>query len=494
LEKHLLSKSTFIRGLQCTKSLYLYKNFIQLRDKLSQEKKALFSRGNNVGLLAQQLFPNGVDATPEKSYDYIQAVTTTKLLIDSGAEIIYEAAFQAKGVLAILDILVKKEGKWYAYEVKSAAKISNTYILDGALQYWVISNAGVELEDFSIVNINTKYIKNGAIDVHQLFKITSVKKNIIEKQHFIEEKVETLLPITNSAAMPDIKIGEHCFSPYGCDFMGTCWKNVPENSVFEIAGITKMEQFSLFNSGVKTVSQVPEKNELNAHANVQLKALKDNNIVINTELIQQFISSLTYPLKFIDFETFMPAIPLYDGTHPYENIPFQFSCHERLEEGEIKHIEFLAESGMDPRKEFLLHVLNVTEGDGSILVYDALMEKGVLNNLLGLFPEYKLEIQKRLSRIIDLMKPFQEKAYYHPLFKGSFSIKNVLPAIAPELNYVDLTISSGSIAMIAFEKLQTETDIFTIAETRDALLAYCKMDTLAMVKIFEVLRQAVTKS
>ena len=490
MEKHKLSKSTFIRGLQCTKSLYLYKNFINLRDTLSQEKKALFNRGNSVGVLAQQIFPNGIDATPHKSYDYLQAVSLTHSLIASGVEVIYEAAFQANGVLAILDILVKKEGKWYGYEVKSSAKISNTYILDGSLQYYVITNAGIELEDFSIVNINTKYIRRGGVNVHELFKITSIKKEVSEKQKFIEKKTEELFSVSSSDLMPDIKIGEQCFFPYSCDFMGQCWKNVPKKSVFEVAGISKLEQFNLYNSGIKLISEIPKQNELNEHANLQLESLKTNTVIVNKEVIKQFFDRLVYPLKFIDFETFMPAIPLYNETHPYENIPFQFSCHELSESGHINHVEFLAESGIDPRKEFLLNILKVTLGEGSILVYDALMEKGVLNNLIEKFPEYKNEIQQRIIRIVDLMKPFQEKAYYHPLFKGSFSIKNVLPAIDPELNYYDLPISSGSIAMIAFEKLQTETDIFKIAETRDALLEYCKMDTLAMVKIFEALKKA----
>src|ERR1041385_2627944 len=138
LEKHILSKSTFLRGLQCSKSLYLYKNFIQLRDAPSPEQQAIFSRGNNVGLLAQKLFPGGVDATPKKRSDNIAAVNRTRELIEAGATVIYEAAFQHQKVLAILDILVKKEDGWYAYEVKSSLKISNTYILDASLQYWVI--------------------------------------------------------------------------------------------------------------------------------------------------------------------------------------------------------------------------------------------------------------------------------------------------------------------------------------------------------------------
>jgi len=187
----------------------------------------------------------------------------------------------------------------------------------------------------------------------------------------------------------------------------------------------------------------------------------------------------------------MPAVPIFNGTHPYENIPFQFSCHQLFESGELNHLEFIAETGIDPRKDFIENFLKMTDGKGSILVYDSLMEKGILENMANLFPSYKEDIKQRINRIVDLMKPFQDKAYYNPLFKGYYSLKSVLPAVAPDLNYSDLLISTGSIAMIAFESLQTETDMFKIAETKQALSDYCKMDTLAMVKIFEALKKSV---
>jgi len=270
LEKHKLSKSSFIRGLQCSKSLFLYKNHIELRDKLSPEKKAIFNRGTSVGILAQKIFPNGIDATPQNRRDYISAVNYTQQLINSGTNVIYEAAFQSNGVLIILDILVMKDDKWYAYEVKSSAKITSTYINDAALQYWVINNSGLKLEDISIINMNTSYVKTGKIDVKSLFKITSVKKEVIAKQEKITNQIHQLLDVANLTSMPEINIGEHCFSPYECDFKGFCWKNVPANSVFEIAGISKVEQFNLYNSGVRMLSDVPKNNQLNEHANLQL--------------------------------------------------------------------------------------------------------------------------------------------------------------------------------------------------------------------------------
>ncbi len=493
MEKHILSKSTFLRGLQCAKSLYLYKNFIQLRDKQSAETTAIFNRGNNVGILAQKLFPGGIDATPAKRSDNIGAVKRTKELIESGAEVIYEAAFQHNQVLAILDILVKKDNCWYAYEVKSSTKISHTYLLDASLQYWVITNSGLQLEDISLIIINNQYVRNGNVELDKLFSTKSVKEAVIKQQEMVEEKIDVSKSVVANPQLPVVAIGEHCFSPYHCDFMGNCWKNVPKkNSVFEITGIPKAEQFALYYAGYETIEQIPASNNLDAGANAHIYAVKNDEEKIEKVAINKFLGKIYYPLFFMDFESFMPAVPIYNKTKPYQHIPFQYSLHYKKEENaELEHFYFLAEQGFDPRKSFLESLLKHTETEGSILVYDALMEKNILNGLKNDFPEYASAIDLRLKRIIDLMVPFQEKSYYHPAMKNSFSIKNLLHALVPDLSYTNLTISSGSIAMTAYESLQTETDMFKILEVRDQLLEYCKLDTLSMVKIFEKLEEVV---
>lgn len=492
MEKHILSKSTFLRGLQCSKSLYLYKNNIQLRDKPSVEQAAIFSRGNNVGVLAQSLFPGGVDATPVKRSNNIEAVEKTKGLIESGVGIIYEAAFQYEQVLAIIDILVKKDEFWYAYEVKSSVKISQTYLLDASLQYWVISNSGLALADISLITLSNKYIRNGALNLQELFNITSVLKEALKNKEMIFEKVISSKAVVTGYIIPEVSISEHCFSPYNCDFIGTCWKNIPKNSVFEITGISKSEQFNLYNSGFKTVLEIPENNTLDKNVQVHIEAVKNNKIIVDQVAIKIFLNGISYPLFFMDFETFMPAVPIYDKTKAYQHIPFQYSLHFKASKnGALEHFEFLAEQGFDPRKAFIENVLKHTETKGSILVYDSLMERNVLNGLKKEFPEFSEKVDNRLSRIVDLMIPFQDKSYYHPAMKNSFSIKNILPALVPELGFSGLKISSGSIAMIAFENLQKEMDMFKIIEIREQLLAYCKMDTLAMVKIFEILEKSI---
>jgi hypothetical protein len=490
MEKHLLSKSSFIKGNQCVKALYLYKNYYHLKDPYTAEQQALFSRGTDIGMLARNLFPGGVDVSPQSPFKYRESVIRTAQLIQEGADVIYEAAFQHEQVLAAVDILVKKEGKWMAYEVKSSTKISPTYILDSSLQHWVITNSGIELNDFFIVNINNQYVRKGRIEAEKLFVCTSVIKDAVKNFPFVNEKITQLKTMLAGHQQPEIEIGEHCFVPYQCDFMGTCWKSVPADSVFDLAMTTKEEQFKMYRSGIKKITDLPDDYPLNKNAQVQVKSFKKKETIIEKTAVNNFVNGLSYPLYFMDFETFMPAVPIYDLSKPYQHIPFQYSVHyKESKEGEIKHLEFLAETGADPRRSFIEQLLGHLSDKGDILVYNLTFERSVLNALKNDFPQYASEIDAVTARLKDLMVPFKEKHYYHPDMKGSYSIKNVLPALVSELKYDGLKIGQGSVAMAAFEKLQNETDIFKIAETRDALLEYCKMDTLAMVRILEVLEK-----
>jgi hypothetical protein len=344
------------------------------------------------------------------------------------------------------------------------------------------------LQDISLITINGDYIRNGELNIRELFSIRSVKKEAIENQMMIKKNVDISKNTLSNPQIPKIKIGEQCFSPYRCDFMGQCWKDVPKDSIFEITGISKEESFTMYNSGIKTISQIPETNNLDKSINQHIYSFRNDEIKIDSKVIKKFLSQISYPISFLDFETFMPAVPIYNKTKPYQHIPFQYSLHyKEKRNSELKHFSFLAESGVDPRMSFLESLLKEFKDTGSILVYDSLMERNVLNSFKKDFPVYSSDIDLLLNRIVDIMVPFKEKMYYHHSMKNSFSIKNVLPSLVPEINYSDLKISSGNIAMTVFENLQSETDMFKILELRENLLVYCKMDTFAMVKIFEVL-------
>jgi hypothetical protein len=378
------------------------------------------------------------------------------------------------------------------YEVKSSTSISETYLNDAALQYYVISGLGIRVKDFSIVYINNQYLRNGDLNLQELFITESVLELILPLQKSVKQNVDRFKKLLVRKKMPDIDIGEHCHNPYTCGFYDYCRKHIPEDSIFDFSGMHLSKKYELYNDGIINLKDVPEDYPLNKNNEIQLHVFRSGKPLIDNKAIKSFLSDLNYPLYFMDFETFQPAVPLFDNSKPYQQIPFQYSVFIKKDKNsDAQHFEFLAESGIDPRKKFIESLLRVTKGKGDVLVYNKTFEITRLNEIARNFPEYADEIEKLISRIKDLMIPFQKKYYYAPEMKGSFSIKAVLPALVPELSYDELEINEGGLASIAYESLQTQTDLMIIAEIKKQLLEYCKMDTLGMVRILERLEELV---
>ena len=486
-----LSKSSFIRGLQCEKSLYLHKHDHNLKDLTSSSLQVIFDQGTNIGLLAQKLFPNGVDASPENNFKVIESVGKTLGFINEDNTVIYEATFLFDEVLAALDILVKDEDGWKAYEVKSSIKVSDTYIKDAAIQYYTITNSGIDLKDISIVHINNQYVKDGELDIHQLFTIESVFDQVLEFLPRIPNEVRRLKNVIKSPEVPNVDIGNHCSDPYDCDFKGTCWKHIPDYSVFNISGLKKDKKFDLYNQGLVTLDQIDlSQTDLNPNQILQIQSEVNGTTHINIEEIRNFTNGLNYPLYYLDFETIGPAVPKYDGSRPYQQLVFQYSLHvQEISNSEIIHKEHLADPSQDPRIGFIEQLIQDCGTSGDILVYNIGFERGKLNDLIEVFPEYSYELLGIVNRLKDLMISFQQKWYYTPEMRGSYSIKYVLPALVPELSYNDLEIKEGGTASNTFLSMVNETFEGDVDDTKRQLLEYCKLDTFAMVKILEKLLQ-----
>jgi len=446
-EKHILSKSTFMYGCQCPKRLWLHKYKPGVRDEMDEEQQAIFQRGTDVGKLAEDLFPGGVDARPKDTYSYQQSVADTAKYISEGRKVIYEAAFQYEGLLCAVDILVQRRGKWYAYEVKSTTKLKPEHLPDAAFQYYVITNAGLALADFSIVHLNNAYIRKGPLDINQLFAPESVLEQIEPLQDNIHSQALALKAmLQNKAEAPLIEVGDHCNKPYACDFQGFCFKDIEEEE--------------------------PDYGEP----------------YINKEAIAEFLDQLEYPIYHMDFETWMTAVPEYDGHWPYRQVCFQYSVHlERAPGVEPEHYAYLAEGTHSSSKDFIESLLSILGKKGTVMVYNQTFEATRLKELMQEHPSYKKAIQHVLDRMVDLMAPFR-KHYRLPEMQGSFSIKKVLPALVPELSYDELTIGNGGDASAAFFNLSNSTNENDIINTRKALMEYCKLDTWAMVRVLGVLR------
>ncbi len=494
-----ISKSQYMRGLQCHKSLWLHKNKSALKDKYDNTSMVLYDAGINLGQLAQSLFPDGTEVQYDAT-NLKKMLSTTQDLIKNGTKVIYEATFSENGVLVMVDILVKNGDTWDMYEVKGTTNVKTKqgrtkakYLYDVAIQWYTLSKI-LKLNKAYLVYLDKKYTRNGALEVEKLFVKKDISIEVIEEQVHINDKLTSMENMLTAKDMPKIDIGRHCSSPYRCDFHKYCWQDIPEDSIFKIA-YAKKAHWSLYEKGIISMRDVPDNFPLEKRAKKQLKSYKANETHIDKPKIQSFIEKINYPINFLDFETFQSPIPRFDGQKPYIHIPFQYSLHILHEDGRLEHKEFLANEHNDPRGELAKDMLkNITE-KGSIVAYKDTFEKSQIKNLALFLPDIKNNLLALNKRFIDLAEPFSKRYYYHPKFHGRHSIKVVLPTLFPEdskLNYKNLgSIQNGLDAMNTFEKLHRLQDKSKREIIRQDLLIYCHLDTLAMVKILEKLNELV---
>ena len=444
----MISKSSFIRGMQCHKSLWLHLNDPEDRDETSESQQQIFETGYMVGFLAQQLFPGGVDASRDEHEKVQEAVAYTAALIDNGQSVIYEAAFSDGETLCYMDILVKESDGWAAYEVKASTQVKEYQINDVAFQYYVITRAGLPLKRVSLVHINNQYVRHGELDLQQLFTIELMITRILPMQKDIPGKLLLLQEMLKAGVMPDVTMGSQCNKPFPCDFLEFCRQ-----------------------------SCVVEEGEGEAR-----KANRDQ------DALDDFLDDLAYPLYYMDFETIQFAVPRYDESRPYQQIPFQYSLHvQQTKDGPVEHYEFLGTPPADPRPEFIQSLLARIGEIGSIIVWNQAFENTRLREIARDFPEYAAGIDCLLARVADLMVPFRRKHLYTPAMNDSYSLKAVLPALVTDLSYSDLEIQEGGTASIIYESLYQENDPEQVRLNRENLLAYCKMDTLSLVRILGML-------
>ena len=487
---HLLSKSTYMRGRQCPKALWLYKHRRELVPPVDPARQAVYDTGTEVGLLAQQLFPGGVDCTPETPYDFAPAIAATQQAIAAGRSVIYEAAFLHEGVLAALDILVKDADGWKAYEVKSSTSPKEYQWHDAALQAHVIEGCGIPLVDVSIVHLNNSYVRQGAIDVRQLFAITSVKKLVDRERPDVPARIEALKAVLQRPEPPVVDIGPHCSSPFECDFRPHCWAHVPAvGNVFQLTRAMGKD-WELYRRGILLLQDIPDDEPLSTAQQRQVAGAKHGTATIDKRELRRWLDGLQYPLHHLDFETFMPAVPLFDGTRPFQQLPFQYSLHTERSPGLApEHREFLADGTGDPRAAFVERLLADIAPEGDILAYNATFEKQRLQELARDLPPYASVLHALIARIKDLHTPFKAGWYVVPAMNGRTSIKVVLPALVPHLRYDDLAVQEGDSASRLFMQLVAGRYTGDVAQLRHDLLAYCRLDTLAMVEVLAVLQR-----
>lgn len=485
-----LSKSQYIRGLQCHKSLWLYKHNPELRDTPDSSQESLFNTGHDVGELACQLFPNGIEIKFDPN-NFDSMVSKTKELIENGCEVIYEASFKENGIFAMADILVKNGDGWDIYEVKASTDVKEYHLNDASIQWYSISKA-INLNRAYIVHINNQYIRQGDLNINELFTITDITDEVQNRQYQIPFNLEQM-ELMLDEDMPNIDIGTHCSDPNNCDFGGHCWKDIPYPSIFNLYWMNSNKKFEMYYKGMKSYEDIPKDFKLNTTQQLQVDTYKTKKPYIDKPIIKSFLDTIEYPINFFDFETFQNAIPRFDNQRSYMQIPFQYSLHILYEDGTMEHKEFLGDENSDPRNDLINQMLSDITPTGSIVAYNQSFEISRIKELAQFNSSKKDQLLTLNERFVDLIVPFRGRGYYHPNFNGSFSIKSVLPAMFsndPELDYKKLgSMQNGGDAMDTFANLHLLKDKSKRDTIRKDLLAYCHLDTLAMVRIWQKLHQ-----
>ena len=481
-----LSKSTYCNGIQCKKMLWLKK--YKPNEAEEQNNESVLENGNLVHEVARYLFPDHINI--EYNDNLEEMIKNTIDTIESYKDIaITEASFNYNNNFCSVDILVKKGNKYEMYEVKSSTSLKDIYIKDLSYQYYVLKGLGLNIKKCNLIHINSNYVRKGNLELNKLFTVNDVTKEIILLQKEVADNIKSIIKYMQNKTEPIDDIDTKCFEPYPCPFFKYCTKHLPSPNVFNIANMHKSNKIKLYKQGIYDYKDLLKEN-INEKYLQQIKyELYDKEDYINKENIQSFLNTLTFPLYFLDFETYQMPIPLYDNLSPYEQIPFQYSIHYiESKNSDIKHLEFLAESGIDPRRKLAESLVKDIPINACVLAYNMSFEKTVIKKLANLYPDLSKHLMNIHDNIKDLMIPFKNRDYYTKEMHGSYSIKYVLPALFPNdegLNYHNLDlIHNGKEAMDSYINLN---NVEEKEYVRERLLRYCELDTFAMVKIWKKL-------
>jgi len=500
-----LSKSKYTLFRQCGKALWL-QTYKPEEAVIDDALKARFEAGNEVGDLAMGLFGAYEEVTTivDDKLDLKTMIEKTQDCLARGVENIAEASFTYDGNYCAVDILHKTADGYAIYEVKSSSgnleedkkdKELVKYARDIAYQKYVLTKCGINVTGTYLVRLNNQYVLDGALDIQNLFYINNLQDLVAEEYPLVEANIADARAILAKESEPSCRLGGQCKAPYKCAFMDYCFKDIPSNSVFNIYRMSLKDKAKHYYNGIVSLEDAISNNiKLSPVQRIQVSGLVDNKEFINKNAISKFLDQLTYPLYFLDFETQQSAIPQYQGTRPYQQVPFQYSLHYiEYEGGPLLHKEFLAVSGQNPLRQIAEQLVNDIPMDVCTTAYYKVFECTRLRELAAMFPDLKKHLENIADHIVDLLDPFQSGYFYRPAMIDSFSIKKVLPALFPDdpaLDYHNLegSVHNGCEAMTIFPKIKDMSPADQI-KARTALLKYCELDTFAMVKLWEKLKE-----
>jgi predicted RecB family nuclease len=405
---------------------------------------------------------------------------------------IFEAAFENGGVLVRVDILHRRrDGRWRLIEVKSTASPKEEHLDDVAIQHRVVSRCGLDLASSCLAHVNRNYVfQGGSIDVRRFFKIRNLTRRVERLQPKLTFLLRSELRVLVMPMAPQIPPGSHCTNPITCEFFDRCNPPLPDDHIGYLPRLHASAAEELEEMGVESISDIPDDFPLSERQRRACTSVQSGEPWFSEELGKE-LECLKYPLYFMDFESVNPAIPRFAGMRPFDQLPFQWSLYVlREHNAEPEHYEFLSANSDDPRREFVSSLCIALGDDGSIVVYNQQFESQRLLELAAWLPEFAERITNIQGRLWDLL-PVVRNHVYHPAFAGSYSLKAVLTALVPEMSYDGMTVANGQDAGLAWESLvRRGLDQSDRESTRKALLDYCGLDTLALVRLLDRLRLA----
>jgi hypothetical protein len=486
----ILSKSKYLAGLQCPKYLWTYVNRPEELPEPDAATQFIFENGHKVGQKAKELYPEGIEIDYDMGYE--KGISKTKDWLKQ-RRTLFEPSIRYMHTFARADILEPVgRNEWDIIEVKSSTSVKDINIDDLSFQKYCYQGAGLQIRKCYLLYINRDYVKKGNIDPRAFFIKSDVSTLVEERYAGIEKRIDEMIACVKRAHANEVEIGAHCLKPYPCILKEQCFSDLRQGNVFELYQNKRLAN-ALYLSDIRYVSEITIDDSLNEKQKIQVAAVKNDRPYVNKKALQQFLSKIKYPAYFFDFETFATAIPLFEGSRPYQNIPFQFSCH-MLEDrySRPSHYYFLSEGRSDPREELICNLKNIFKDKniGSVIVYYENFEKAVLKELADYSFKDAGWIMKIIDKIVDLYAPFGSFFYYHPEQKGSASLKSVLPALTG-IHYDGMQIDNGQMASVSYLKStflrEAEMDAANIEAIRKNLLDYCALDTEGMIYILEKL-------
>lgn len=468
--KHALSKTSYIKGTQCLKYLYLYKHHYNYKDKLTAQKLSVFRRGTDVGVLARELFPDGINLTPASFRKYDAAIQQTQQCIEEGKTVLYEPAFVYNGVLIFLDILVKEGDGWHACEVKSSALVSETYINDAALQYYVLTGNKLNITKFSLIHINPDYVRQGDIDLHALFTFRNVLDEVNARANDVHINVEKQKNILQHESIPAVAVGPHCYAPYDCDFLGFCWKGHQTlSNILSLPYLTTTRKNELWQQGMRTAEDLIMCNtcHLSDMERLHTTCIAEKKEYVNKEMLRALLWTEQDKLVYMHIFGYKPALPLATGCKPYDFAPCVITA-SLPDDSTQADKSFFCTPDASSMNALATWLQEMASHGNKIIVYDANVAAQLLDTIESITGQPLSSLP-----FVALKNILESMAYASPKLRGQTVFEDVLTALSLKNPYPDRSKPSNPYdAAQLYEKYLESPSESEMEQLKNTLLVY----------------------